>query len=63
MESQIQKLKTMTMKPPIFAESMLDKLQGDMMSAKFNGDLFLEEQYARQIASIRTQLFVEQLPL
>jgi hypothetical protein len=58
---QINRLKSMTMKPHIFAESILAKLEVDLMSARWEGDKFLAEQIAKQITSIKTQLYVEQL--
>lgn len=58
---RVERLKQLTMKPPIFAYSMLSKLQSDLLSARWEGDKFLVDLIARQITNIKTQLYVDTL--
>jgi hypothetical protein len=61
MKEEIQKLKLMTMKPPIFAEDTLVRLESRLMFDK-NLKSFEREMVERQVASLKHQIAVDLLP-
>ncbi len=57
---EIQKLKDMTMKPPLFAEIMLSNIVADLMFGEPKG--FEKEYLLRKKESLEREIMVDLLP-
>jgi hypothetical protein len=59
--SDIDKLKALTLKPPLFAESLANDLESEMMEWKYKGNFAMVEYTKKQLEKIEREIFIDSL--